>query len=224
MLLNPDVIIATPGRLMHCISEANLQLSQVQLVVYDEADRLFELGFAEQLYEITKRMPKSRQSLLFSATISNSVRDFTLSGIKDYKMVQVDRESKLSDDLKCHFIQCRTIDKTGSILYIMQELIDFQNPDHQSIIFAATRHHVEFLHETCRQASLKTTFIYGAMDQSTREERLALFRQKKVNYLIVTDLAARGIDIPLLQNVIHYDFPPSLKLFIHRSGRTARAG
>ena len=81
LLLNPDVIIATPGRLMHCIQEANLQLTQVQLVIYDEADRLFEMGFSEQLYEITKKMPKNRQSLLFSATISNSVKDFTLSGI-----------------------------------------------------------------------------------------------------------------------------------------------
>ena len=152
LLLNPDVIIATPGRLMHCIQEANLQLSQVQLVIYDEADRLFEMGFSEQLYEITKKMPKNRQSLLFSATISNSVKDFTLSGIKDYKMIQVDRESKLSDDLKCQFFATRTIDKTGALLYIMQELINLHDSKHQSIIFAATRHHVEYLHEVCRQA------------------------------------------------------------------------
>ena len=139
-------------------------------------------------------------------------------------MVQVDKESKLSDELKCHFYVCRTIEKTALLLYTMQELIEFKNPQHQTIIFAATRHHVEYLHELCRQAGLKTVFIYGAMDQLTREERLAQFRQKKTRFLIVTDLAARGIDIPLLENVIHFDFPPSLKLFIHRAGRTARAG
>jgi ATP-dependent RNA helicase DDX54/DBP10 len=93
------------------------------LVIYDEADRLFELGFAEQLYAITERMPKSRQSLLFSATISNSVKDFTLSGIKDYKMLHVDKESKLSDSLKCHFMVVKSHEKIGSLLFIMQELI-----------------------------------------------------------------------------------------------------
>jgi ATP-dependent RNA helicase DDX54/DBP10 len=83
---------------------------------------------------------------------------------------------------------------------------------------------VEYLYELCSHAGFKCTFIYGAMDQRTREERLLQFRFKKVNFLIVTDLAARGIDIPFLDNVIHYDFPPSMKLFIHRAGRTARNG
>lgn len=87
LLLNPDVIIATPGRLQHCIQQTNLHLSQVQIVIYDEADRLFEMGFAEQIKAITDRMPSSRQSLLFSATISSQVKDFTLSGMKDYRMV-----------------------------------------------------------------------------------------------------------------------------------------
>ena len=170
-------------------------------------------------------MPKTRQSLLFSATISSSVKEFTLSGIKDYKMLQVDKESKLSDDLKCHFYVIKSLEKTAALLYIMQEMIDLKSDrKEQTIVFCATRHHVEYLHEISRQAGLKTTFIFGLMDQQTREDRLAQFRMKKVNYLIVTDLAARGIDIPYLQNVIHYDFPPSLKLFIHRSGRTARNG
>lgn len=91
-------------------------------------------------------------------------------------------------------------------------------------MFGATRYHVEYLYELCSHAGFKCTFIYGAMDQRTREERLLQFRLKKVNFLIVTDLAARGIDIPFLDNVIHYDFPPSMKLFIHRAGRTARNG
>ena len=87
LLLNPDIIIGTPGRLMHCINQTNLMLSQIQVVVYDEADRLFEMGFAEQIKAITDRMPSNRQSLLFSATISSQVKDFSLSGMKDYRMV-----------------------------------------------------------------------------------------------------------------------------------------
>jgi ATP-dependent RNA helicase DDX54/DBP10 len=99
------------------------------MVVYDEADRLFEMGLAEQIYSITEKMPKSRQSLLFSATISNDVKDFTLSGIKDYKMVQVDRDSTLSDDLKLHFFVARSQEKVGVLLYLMQDIILSNNPE-----------------------------------------------------------------------------------------------
>jgi len=102
--------------------------------------------------------------MLFSATISNSVKDFTLSGIKDYKMIQVDRDSKLSDDLKCHFFVIKSHEKSAVLLYIMQELIEQQNPKDQSIIFAATRHHVEYLYEIIKMAGLRSTYIYGAMD------------------------------------------------------------
>jgi ATP-dependent RNA helicase DDX54/DBP10 len=106
-------------------------------------------------------------------------------------------------------------------MYILNEHIE---SGQQSIIFAATRYHVEYLHELLAKSGFQSVYIYGAMDQHTREERLVSFRKKYVNVLIVTDLAARGIDIPLLENVIHFDFPTKLKLFIHRSGRTARAG
>lgn len=101
-----------------------MQLSAVEMVIYDEADRLFEMGFAEQLQQITEKMPKSRQSLLFSATISSQVRDFTLSGIKDYKMIHVDKESKLSDDLKLHFFVVRSAEKAAILLFVMRELIE----------------------------------------------------------------------------------------------------
>ena len=116
LLLNPDVIIATPGRFMHCLQQTGILLSRVEMVVYDECDRLFEMGFAEQLKAITSCMPASRQSLLFSATISEDVKNFTLAGIKDYKLVQVDKDSKLSDQLKIHFFVCRTVEKEAILL------------------------------------------------------------------------------------------------------------
>jgi ATP-dependent RNA helicase DDX54/DBP10 len=159
--------------------------------------------------------------LLFSATISSQVKDFTLSGMKDYRMVQVDRDSKLSDQLKLHFFVVRSNEKDAALMYVINEHIQATQ---QTIIFAATRYHVEYLHELLSKAGLKSVYIFGAMDQRTREDRLVSFRKKQAKFLIVTDLAARGIDIPLLENVIHYDFPTKMKLFIHRSGRTARAG
>ena len=123
LLLNPDVIIATPGRLMHCINQTGLALTQVQMVVYDEADRLFELGFADQIKTITEKMPQNRQSMLFSATISSQVKEFTLSGMKDYRMVQVDKDSKLSDQLKLHFFVVRSGEKDSALFYILREHI-----------------------------------------------------------------------------------------------------
>jgi ATP-dependent RNA helicase DDX54/DBP10 len=203
------------------MEQTNLHLTQVKMVIYDEADRLFEMGFADQIKTINDRMSKNRQSLLFSATISSSVREFSLSGMKDYKMVQVDRDSKLSDNLKLHFFVTRSHEKEAALMYILRERI---KKGEQTIIFGATRYHVEYLFELCHAAGLKGTAIWGAMDQKARDEKLMHFRRKWVSFIFVTDLAARGLDIPLLENVVHYDFPSKLKLFIHRSGRTARNG
>lgn len=119
------------------------------------------MGFAEQLKAITDRMPNSRQSLLFSATISSQVKDFTLSGMKDYRMVQVDRDSKLSDQLKLHFFVVRSNEKDAALMYVINEHIQATQ---QTIIFAATRYHVEYLHELLYKAGLKSVYIFGAMD------------------------------------------------------------
>ena len=144
-----------------------------------------------------------------------------MSGMKDYRLVQVDRDSKLSDALKLHFVVCRSVEKEAGLLWILRERIMARQ---QTIVFAATKYHVEYLYELLSKAGLRSDYIFGAMDQKAREEKLVAFRRKHIQFLFVTDLAARGIDIPLLDNVVHYDFPTKMKLFIHRAGRTARAG
>ena len=139
------------------------------MVVYDECDRLFEMGFAEQLKAITEKMPNNRQSLLFSATISAEVKDFTLAGIKDYRMVTVDKDNKISDLLKIHFFVVRSNEKEAALIYTLREQVQ---QGEQTIIFGATRYHVEYLCELAIKAGFKANFIYGAMDQFTREEKL----------------------------------------------------
>lgn len=218
---NPDVIIATPGRLMHHINEVGLSLNMVEIVVYDEADRIFEMGFAEQIVTINDRMPKNKQVCLFSATIPPSLANFTLSGIKDYKMIKLHHEYTLSEQLKCHFFVCRSNDKPAALLYLLREQV---KEDELTLIFAATKYHVDYLQQLLMISGFRSTYIYGTMDQIQREGAVSLFRKRKFPILIVTDVAARGIDIPFLNNVIHYNFPPSMKLFVHRSGRTARNG
>lgn len=219
---NPDVIIATPGRLLHVLVEMNLRLTEVVYVVFDEADRLFELGFQEQLSEILNRLPESRQTLLFSATLPKMLVDFAKAGLNEPELIRLDVESKLSDLLKLKYISCRDEDKDAVLLHILKHVIDSQNE--MTVIFVATRHHVEYLQEILTRAGIPSTHVYSALDAEARKLNIAQFSSKKVKVMIVTDLAARGIDIPLLDNVINYNFPGKAKLFVHRVGRVARAG
>ncbi|XP_061173182.1 ATP-dependent RNA helicase DDX54-like [Saccostrea echinata] len=218
---NPDIVIATPGRLLHVLVEMEKKLKSVEYVVFDEADRLFEMGFQEQLNEIIHRLPESRQTVLFSATLPKLLVEFAKAGLHDPTLLRLDVETKLSEQLKQSFFRCREEDKPAILLYILKHLID---PEQQSVVFAATKHHVEYLHMILSCAGISSTYIYSSLDPAARKINVAKFQHKKVKVLIVTDLAARGIDIPLLDNVINVNFPAKSKLFVHRVGRVARAG
>ncbi|ORX86736.1 DEAD-domain-containing protein [Anaeromyces robustus] len=218
---NPDIIIATPGRLMHLIIEMNFDLKTVQHVVFDEADRLFEMGFEEQLKEILFKLPQERQTILFSATLPRLLVDFAKAGLTDPSLIRLDVDSKMSKDLQAAFFSVKRIEKESALLFLLRHVI---KEDESTIIFTATKHHVEYLHELLDKANIDNTYIYGSLDQTARKINISKFRNGKSKILIVTDVAARGIDIPLLENVINYDFPTSSKIFIHRVGRAARAG
>lgn len=219
---NPDVIVASPGRLSHHLNEiSTFKLKSVQYIVFDEADRLFEMGFAEQINDILKQCPIERQTLLFSATMPKMLVQFSRAGLRDPQLVRLDTDVKMSEELRLAFFYVRTHEKLGALLYLVRQII----PSGQStIIFTATRHHSEFIYELLHHIGLKCSIIYGSMDQESRQNNLKSFRMGEVNFLVVTDLAARGIDIPLINNVINYHFPPTPKLFVHRCGRAARQG
>ncbi|KNZ56903.1 hypothetical protein VP01_228g6 [Puccinia sorghi] len=257
---NPDVIIATPGRLLHLVVEMNLDLKSVSFVVFDEADRLFEMGFATQLEETLHRLPANRQTLLFSATLPKSLVEFAKAGLQNPKLIRLDSESKISSDLQMAFLSVKPIEKEAALLVLIGNIVGVPkaNPNeqanendgfqskpsrgsgsniskirskptqelaaHQTIVFTATKHHVEYLGGLLIAAGYRVSLIYGALDQTARREQLNSFRIGQTNILVVTDLAARGIDIPILENVINYDFPSSARAFVHRVGRTARAG
>ncbi|KAE8147269.1 ATP-dependent RNA helicase dbp10 [Aspergillus avenaceus] len=256
---NPDIIIATPGRFLHLKVEMDLDLSSIKYVVFDEADRLFEMGFAEQLTEILHGLPANRQTLLFSATLPKSLVEFARAGLQDPTLIRLDTESKISPDLQNVFFSVKSADKEGALLYILHEVIKMptgpteaaqrlkeqadgprnfkkrkrsdkdvntrESPtQHSTIIFAATKHHVDFLYSLCQEAGFATSYAYGSLDQTARKIQVQNFRAGISNILVVTDVAARGIDIPILANVINFDFPSQPKIFVHRVGRTARAG
>ncbi|KAJ1304644.1 hypothetical protein OPQ81_005785 [Rhizoctonia solani] len=250
---NPDVIIATPGRLLHLVVEMNLDLRSVQYVVFDEADRLFELGFATALQEILHRLPPTRQTVLFSATLPKNLVEFAKAGLQDPKLVRLDSESKISSDLRMAFFSIKQEEKEAALLSLLRDVIkvplgepvdDLQpeessdkksksknkiRPDvpaepHQTLIFTATKHHVEHISTLLTAAGYSVAHIYGSLDQAARTHHMNRFRRGRARILVVTDVAARGIDIPVLENVVNYDFPMGARVFVHRVGRTARAG
>lgn len=219
---NPDIIIGTPGRVMHHLQEVpDFSLAAVQVAVFDEADRLFEMGFAEQIKEILRTMPEERQTLLYSATLPKMLAQFARAGLRDPQLIRLDTESKVSEQLCLSFFTVRSGNKTAALLFLVREILP---RDKLTIIFAATKHHVEYLQEVFSEIGLPCSAIFGAMDFEARKLNLERFRHGRVRYLIVTDVAARGIDVPLLDYVINYSFPPLPKLFVHRVGRAARQG
>nr|XP_057920316.1 ATP-dependent RNA helicase DDX54 [Doryrhamphus excisus] len=218
---NPDIIIGTPGRLMHVIQEMNLKLQNVEYVVFDEADRLFEMGFAEQLQEIIRRLPDTRQTLLFSATLPKLLVEFARAGLTEPVLIRLDVDSKLSDQIKLSFFHLRVDDKPALLLHLLRNVV---KPQEQTVVFVATKHHVEYLKELLSSEGVECAYIYSALDQTARKINIGKFVHRKAMVLLVTDVAARGIDIPLLDNVINYNFPSKSKLFLHRVGRVGRAG
>lgn len=257
-MLNPDIVIATPGRFLHVKVEMGIDMSSFNYVVFDEADRLFEMGFAVQLHEILYALPPTRQTLLFSATLPKSLAEFAQAGLQEPQLVRLDSESKVSPDLQSAFFSVKGADKEGALLHILNDVaqiptsrerdavsVKTQNPrsskkrkrtdaeegdqemspsENATIVFVATKHHVEYLATLLRQSGFAVSHAYGSLDQTARSMQVHNFRAGLTDILVVTDVAARGIDIPILANVINYDFPSQAKVFVHRVGRTARAG
>jgi ATP-dependent RNA helicase DDX54/DBP10 len=148
------------------MKETGMTLSHVEVIVYDEADRIFEMGFAEDVHTITEKMPKHWQSMLFSATLPPSLADFTLSGIREYKLLKLDHEHKLSDDLKINFYFARSPDKVAALLFLLTEVM---HREETTIIFAATRYHVEYLSAILTSGGYWNAMVYGTLDQVSRQ-------------------------------------------------------
>ncbi|KAJ6774141.1 ATP-DEPENDENT RNA HELICASE RHLE-RELATED [Salix purpurea] len=173
------------------------------------------------LHKILTQLSENRQTLLFSATLPSALAEFAKAGLRDPQLVRLDVDTKISPDLKTVFFTLRQEEKYAALIYMIRDHI---SSDEQTLIFVSTKHHAEFLNVLFREEGIQTSVCYGDMDQDARKIHVSRFRARKTMLLIVTDVAARGIDIPLLDNVINWDFPPKPKIFVHRVGRVARAG
>ncbi|SCV04808.1 LAMI_0H19394g1_1 [Lachancea mirantina] len=273
MMSNPDVVVATPGRFLHLTVEMSLSLKTMEYVVFDEADRLFEMGFEEQLNELLAALPTTRQTLLFSATLPRSLVNFAKAGLTNPVLVRLDAETRVSDELEMLFVATKNEEREANLLCLLQEAIqapigtdeqrlllesgyqssgddddsDTEDKKRQkkkkafksrknlpspkdlssekaTIVFVPTRHHVEYVSLLLKECGYLVSYLYGTLDQRARKQQLQNFRNGLTTIMVVTDLAARGVDIPLLANVINFSLPSSSKVFVHRVGRTARAG
>lgn len=219
----PDILIATPGRLAHVLVEMKQKLNNVEIVVFDEADRLFEPGFKEmeQVNEICQRLPDSKQTLMFSATMPQKLADFAKVGLKSPLFIRLDVESNLSETLKSIHLHCNYQDKSAVLVHLLKNFVD---KNQMTVVFMPTKHHIEYTKMLLDNSRLDCCNVYSSMDPEARKINIDRFSKKICRIMLVTDIAARGIDIPLLDIVINFNFPFKPKLYIHRVGRVARAG
>jgi ATP-dependent RNA helicase RhlE len=215
-----DILVATPGRLLDLVDRKALSLHQTHRLVLDEADQMLDLGFVHDLRKIVKLVPKKRQTLLFSATMPKQIADLAASYLTDPVQVQVSPPGKAAGKVvqSVHFIA----DKGGKAEMLKRCLN--ANPDGLALVFGRTKHGSEKLMKQLVQAGFDAASIHGNKSQNQRERALKAFRDGDIRVLVATDVAARGIDIPGVTHVYNFDLPEVPDAYVHRIGRTARAG
>ncbi|MDR2296885.1 MAG: DEAD/DEAH box helicase [Comamonas sp.] len=223
-----DFLVATPGRLLDLAEHNAVRLGNVQHLVLDEADRLLDQGFAEELNRVLTLLPAKRQTLLFSATFPQNVETLAQQLLQNPVRVQVDADAEAEHSASPENISQRAIavDSTRRTQLLRQLVKDGEGQSEweRALVFVAKRHTAEMLADKLYKAGIYATTFHGDMSQGARKDVLDQFKAKRWQLLITTDLAARGIDIAQLPTVINYDLPRSPADYIHRIGRTGRAG
>ncbi|KAL6144078.1 hypothetical protein ACLB2K_054773 [Fragaria x ananassa] len=216
-----DVAVGTPGRIIDLIDRGALNLSEVQFIVLDEADEMLKVGFQEAVEQILRSVPKQRQTLLFSATMPPFIRSLTQKYLNNPAVIDLvgDNDQKLADGITLYSIAADSYGK-GSIL---GPLITEHAKGGKCIIFVGRKRDADNLAYALSR-SHKCEALHGDISQQHRERALSGFREGRFNVLVATDVAARGLDVPNVDLVIHYELPNNSEIFVHRSGRTGRAG
>jgi ATP-dependent RNA helicase RhlE len=213
-----DILVATPGRLLELIEKNAVSLSAVKVLVLDEADKMLNLGFEEEMGKIFGLLPKKRQNLLFSATLSDDLNTINKSLLRNPAVVKVEEEIQNLDLIK-QFAYKIAEEKKGPLLrYIIKK-----QKMKQVLVFTSSTHRADTVAQKLSQNGVDAFAIHSKKTQGAREQALDFFKSGKVKVLVATDLMARGIDIQFLPYVINYELPRSPKDYIHRIGRTGRA-
>jgi len=214
-----DIIVATPGRLLDMAHQRALHFDELEVLVLDEADRMLDMGFIDDINKIIERLPKQRQNLLFSATISNDVRSLAKRAIHNPVEISIGQNSASKLKIDQWLI---TTDK-GNKSALLSHLIKEQHWQ-QALIFIETKHGAAKLVSQLEKRGIKAESIHGGRTQAVREKILSDFKTGNIKFLVATGIAARGLDIGDLARVVNYDLPDQADEYIHRIGRTGRAG
>ena len=214
----PQVLVGTPGRLLDHLTRETVSFKHVKQLVLDEADKLLEMGFQEELDQLLKELPKERQSILFSATMPDKVKGLIVRSLNKPKMLQV---SKAANPNQIQFLGLKVKPEEKETI-LTNLLHSFEHAG--TVIFANTREAVDSLVEFLQAKKIGAKPLHGGMEQPARDKTMLLFRNGTIPVLVATDVAARGLDISALTIIIHFEIPHDEEAFLHRSGRTGRAG
>jgi superfamily II DNA/RNA helicase len=213
----PNFVIGTPGRLLDLENQRKLNFNQYDSIVLDEVDRMLDMGFIHDVNEIISKLPTDRQSLFFSATLGSKVKGVMGDFIYNPVMISVkvtDTRANVHQDI----IKLNGRNKAN----VLRELLDKEEVS-KTLIFTRTKRGADSLHRDLSKVNFQATVLHGNKTQNQRQKSLEQFRQNRVNILIATDVASRGIDIDNISHVINYDLPESYEAYVHRIGRTGRA-
>jgi ATP-dependent RNA helicase RhlE len=214
-----DILVATPGRLLDLFQQNAVKFSELEILVLDEADRMLDMGFIHDIKRIMKLIPAKRQTLLFSATFSDDIRKLSKQFTNDPVEVSVTPKNSTAPSVDQAIVHVQKSNKTALLIKLIQE-----NKWGQVLVFSRTKHGANRIAKKLETQGISAAAIHGNKSQGARTKALAEFKSNDLNVLVATDIAARGIDIDRLPNVINFDLPHVPEDYVHRIGRTGRAG
>jgi ATP-dependent RNA helicase RhlE len=214
-----DIVVATPGRLLDHMGRGHVDSSQLEVLVLDEADRMLDMGFAPDVRRILDSLPSERQTMLFSATISGDVDRLARRALNEHAAVEIGRRAESADGVEHVLVAVDKPEKRNVLAMMLDEL-----PQGRTLVFTRTKFGADKLARHLRREGNSVGAIHGGKTQSARNDVLERFKLGKTRILVATDVAARGIDVDNIVMVVNYDVPHDPEIYVHRVGRTARAG